>query len=60
MRFLTNNVAEIFEVELEGSWGTDPGWGAKFDFEIGDFILDSPKKVSDGLALSLWGRRQHL
>jgi len=40
MRFLTNSVAEIFEVELEGPWGTDPGWGAKFDSEIGDFIPD--------------------
>jgi hypothetical protein len=40
MRFLTNSVAEIFEVELEGPLGTDPVWGAKFDPEIGDFIPD--------------------
>ena len=40
MRFVTNSVAEIFEVELEGPWGTNPGWGAKFDYEMGDFIPD--------------------
>jgi hypothetical protein len=40
MRFLTNTVPEIFKVKLEGPWGPDPGWGAKFDSEIGDFIPD--------------------
>ena len=40
IRFLTNSVAEIFEVELGRPLGTDPGWGAKFDSEIGDFIPD--------------------
>ena len=40
MRFVMNSVAEIFEVELERPWRTDPGWGAKFDSEIGDLIPD--------------------
>jgi hypothetical protein len=40
MRFLANSVAEIFEVELEGPWGTDPRWSAKFESEIANFIPD--------------------